>query len=138
VSTDNSMPSDDDLFSVLTRGMPGSAMPSWAHFPEADRWALVFEVRKLARDGIRARLQPSVDDESMTAEEADDLAASKVAAGTTTEPPAEPERSGESLFRGRRLYTTSCQSCHGVTGRGDGVESQIDDHGNPIHPRDLT
>ena len=56
VSTDNKVPTDEDLFRTITRGIPRSAMPDWRHLPELDRWALVYHVRKLAREGYAAKL----------------------------------------------------------------------------------
>ncbi|MBI4477676.1 MAG: c-type cytochrome, partial [Acidobacteria bacterium] len=34
VSTWDGVPTDEDLYRTISRGMPGSAMPSWAHLPE--------------------------------------------------------------------------------------------------------
>ncbi len=48
VSTWEGAATDDDLFQTISRGMPGSAMPSWGHLPEATRWALVAYVKSLA------------------------------------------------------------------------------------------
>jgi hypothetical protein len=36
------------------------------------------------------------------------------------------------------MYAQACASCHGTTGKGDGVEKQFDDKGYPTRPRDLT
>jgi mono/diheme cytochrome c family protein len=47
VSTWERMPTDQDLFNTITRGMPGSAMPSWGHLPEEQRWALVYYVKSI-------------------------------------------------------------------------------------------
>ncbi|HLU48935.1 MAG TPA: cytochrome c, partial [Planctomycetota bacterium] len=52
VSTESSMATDEDLFATITRGMPGSAMPPWAHLSEEDRWALAGEVKRLTREGV--------------------------------------------------------------------------------------
>jgi mono/diheme cytochrome c family protein len=56
VSTDNRVPTDEDLFQTISRGMPGSAMPSWAHLPEQDRRDLVRYVRALTHRGKVLRL----------------------------------------------------------------------------------
>jgi hypothetical protein len=37
VSTWEGVPTDEDLYRTISRGMPGSAMPSWAHLPEIFR-----------------------------------------------------------------------------------------------------
>ena len=44
VSTIDAGPTEEDLFKTITRGMPGSSMPSWAHLSEEDRWGLVYYV----------------------------------------------------------------------------------------------
>jgi mono/diheme cytochrome c family protein len=40
VSTWDDVPTGEDLFRTISRGMPGSAMPSWSHLPERTRWGL--------------------------------------------------------------------------------------------------
>ena len=37
ISTWDGVPTDEDLFRTISRGMPGSAMPSWAHLSEETR-----------------------------------------------------------------------------------------------------
>ncbi len=49
VSTWDNIPTDQDLFRTLSRGMPGSAMPSWAHLPEETRWGLVHYIKSFSR-----------------------------------------------------------------------------------------
>ena len=49
ISTWDGVPTDDDLFRTISRGMPGSAMPSWAHMPEETRWGLVHYVKSFAK-----------------------------------------------------------------------------------------
>lgn len=41
VSTWEQQPTDEDLYMAISRGMPGSAMPSWGHLSEDERWGLV-------------------------------------------------------------------------------------------------
>jgi mono/diheme cytochrome c family protein len=40
-TTSNKTPSDQDLFKIITDGMPGTSMPPWKVLPEKDRWNLV-------------------------------------------------------------------------------------------------
>ncbi|PYO13356.1 MAG: hypothetical protein DMD75_05865, partial [Candidatus Rokuibacteriota bacterium] len=40
-TTANKVPTDQDLFRIITDGMPGTSMPSWAVLPDRDRWNLV-------------------------------------------------------------------------------------------------
>ena len=52
VSTVNLMPSDEDIFNVLTRGMPGSAMVSFGHLSTQERQTLVAYERHLTVTGL--------------------------------------------------------------------------------------
>src|SRR5208282_2240620 len=57
ISSGNYMPSDEDLFGVVTRGMPGSAMFPFGHLSESDRSALIAHVRSLMRASYEERLR---------------------------------------------------------------------------------
>src|SRR5262245_53267337 len=48
------MPSDQDLFRVISDGMPGTSMPPWAVLPEKDRWNVVAYVKAFAADKFKA------------------------------------------------------------------------------------
>jgi anaerobic selenocysteine-containing dehydrogenase len=70
VSTWERVPTDEDLYRTISRGMPGSAMPSWSHLSEEERWALVHcspndthacRVRAFVRNGIVTRLGNTYD-----------------------------------------------------------------------------
>jgi mono/diheme cytochrome c family protein len=124
VSTWEGNPSDRDLFRTITRGMPGSAMPSWGHLPERTRWALVHTVKSFA-------------EEPWEVGPVADRASEEVASGIIQVPP-EPPYDTAAIERARELYEEGCASCHGPTGRGDGAREQIDEKGYPTRPRDLT
>ena len=49
-----------------------------------------------------------------------------------------PNADKASIARGLTLYTASCATCHGPTGRGDGAADQKDSSGMPIRPRDFS
>ena len=121
VSTWEGMPTDEDLFHTISRGMPGSAMPSWAHLPEKARWALVHYVKSLAAEPLAVGA-PTPDDPNR---------------GVIPVPP-EPPLTREALARGAALFQEACAACHGAAGKGDGAQKQIDDLGMPTRPRDLT
>lgn len=125
VSTRGYGPTDEDLFRTISRGMPGSAMPSWAHLPESTRWGLVHYIKSLAREPLEAGSE-----ERLRRGEAPQVA--------LIQPPPEPEDTAESRQRGRALFLENCASCHGVLGRGDGRQHQVDVEGFPTRPRDLT
>lgn len=125
-----SLPSDEDLFQVITRGMPGSSMPAFNYLPEAERRELVRHVKWLTasvKDGQRAN----------KFEEAVKSGAQKPPIAV----PPEPGVTVEALVRGKELYTKlQCANCHGETGVGDGpaAAEQKDSLGLPLPPRDFT
>ena len=115
VSTTTMQVTDQDLFLTITRGMPGSAMPSWESLSPEERWALVYYVRSLTGQGTE-----SINPESVI----------KV--------PKETPKTLEGIARGRQIFAEACASCHGPLGRGDGQQMMRDSAGFPIKPRDLT
>ncbi len=121
VSTWEGVPTDEDLYRSISRGMPGSAMPSWAHLPERTRWGLVHYVKSLAENPITVAPTAEGDAPSGVIQ-------------LTSEPPFD--------YKAREiateLFAQGCAPCHGVSGRGDGTQEQLDDRGFPIRPRDLT
>ena len=125
VSTWERVPTDQDLFNTITRGMPGSAMPSWGYLSEEQRWALVQYVKSFAQKPIvvKPQKQPGADG-----------SAGEGVIQVLPEPPYDTAAKA----RARELYRDACASCHGPTGRGDGAQEQVDEEGFPTRPRDLT
>ena len=111
------LPTDQDLFNTITRGMPGTVMPSWANLSEEQRWQLV-QYTKTFSDRFATERVPE-----------------PVSIG-------EPKpRYAASIDAGRRLYIDAdCASCHGAGGKGDGPASNTltDSWDYPIVPADLT
>jgi mono/diheme cytochrome c family protein len=128
VSTWEGIPTDEDLYRSISRGMPGSAMASWAHLDEADRWALVHHVKTLTKESFE--IPETI---------APDPAAGQYGQGLVVVPP-EPEADRASIARGFELFQQQCARCHGPRGQGDGPSSAtlVDDTGIPIRPRDLS
>jgi len=124
VSTWESKPTPKDLYYTISRGMPGSAMPSWAHLGERQRWSLVHYVLSLARTPIE--YEAAADPEVVGAS----------GEGALRIPP-EPADDVASRARGKELFATACAACHGTEGHGDGVQEQRDDRDFPTSPRDL-
>jgi mono/diheme cytochrome c family protein len=125
VSTWEGVPTDDDLFAAITRGMPGSAMPAWGHLPERTRRALVQYVKSLS--GAAFAVPPA----------ADPTPDGQAGHGVIRVPP-EPADTPESRAKGQEFFADACASCHGPAGRGDGVQAQVDDQGYRTQPRNLT
>ncbi|GIK15982.1 MAG: hypothetical protein BroJett003_09460 [Planctomycetota bacterium] len=134
-TTQNLVPSDDDLLRTISRGMPGSAMPPWGHLPNADLKALVAHVRKLSVEGARARFEPQVRDGKMSFEERDRLVAERTSPGGPIVVPAEPVQDDVRWFRGRTLYLEGCASCHGADGHPRPEAVKFDADGYPVPPR---
>jgi mono/diheme cytochrome c family protein len=116
-------PTDEDLFRVISRGIPGSAMPSWAHLTEHKRWALVHYVKSLGEYPIEL-----ADGETLERGEG------------RIRVPVEPANTAGSIAQGAEFFRETCVKCHGPAGKGDGKSAFTleDDDGVPIRPRDLT
>lgn len=124
------LPSDEDLYRSITRGLGGSSMPAFDYLPEADRRAVVPYVKYLT-----AVLTP--DGRRLNRFEAAQAAGAQAAPITV---PPEPPLTFDSITRGRELYVRlQCVSCHGETGAGDGPSAPtlVDSFGIPIPPRDF-
>ncbi len=97
-----SLPTDDDLFTVVTRGVPNSSMPAFGRLTIEDRWALVEQVKDFA--GRFDRESPR----------------------EPLEIPAAPEFTPELVERGRVAYLEiGCDACHGAEGGGDGRAASV-------------
>ena len=111
------LPTDADLFRTITRGIPGTSMPSWRALSYQDRWALVDYIKTFSK--------------RFASEEA----------GQPLTISAPPEITPEILASGLDLYKQAgCSSCHGDEGDGNGPSAATlqDDWGQPMRPFDLT
>ena len=113
------LPTDQDLFDIITVGMPGSSMPGWETALSADdRWEVVAYI-KTFHDGFKESEAPP---KQITWQE--------------KFPYAE-----ESVEIGKGLYTElGCVECHGNIGRGDGTSAPTltDEWGFQTWPANLT
>lgn len=145
-----SRPLRADLFRTVTRGLAGSAMPTFRLLSEERRWDIVEYVRYLA---IRGEFEQLMLDVAWEDEELPDAAEILEIVQDRWDPKdlravfptvAETPRDPASVERGRALFldrsTAVCFTCHGEGGRGDGpsAEEFKDGWGYPIQPRDLT
>ena len=114
------IPTDEDLFNTITRGMQGTTMPGWGHLPENDRWSLVLYVKSLSKKFEKFKKRGKKH--------------KVVKVGKA------PAVTPASISRGKDLFMTQCSGCHGVEGRGDGVTTRriIDYSSGAIWPRNLT
>ncbi len=111
------IPTDEDLFRVITGGMPGTSMSAWRGLSDEERWLLVYYIKSFSRRLSRARKAPKPI--------------------TIGEPIPMTE---ESIQRGKELYDkVECWKCHGEEGKGDGPSAPTlkDKWGFPIRPGNL-
>jgi len=134
-STQNQVPSDEDLLRTLKRGMPGSAMPPWAHLPPADLKALVAYVREIHVEAIKLELDAGVKDGTYTSDEVSGLLADRTQPGPPIVVPPEPPTDDLRWFNGRRVYLQACAACHGADGHPLVEAVKFDDDGYPDPPR---
>ena len=133
VSSQNLQPTREDIFRTITEGMPGTAMPSWAHLPASDRRALADYVLKLNRDGWYdrgIRLGYSI-------AEAQKFATEMTDPGPPILVPPEPPLTRNGLEEGRTYYLQACAKCHGENGVGKRDPTWRTAEGFPTWSRNL-
>ena len=108
---------DEDIFNVITRGMPGTAMPAWPELADDVRWGLVYYIKSFSEVFKKGKAPAPI----------------KVGVPIPSSP--------DSIKKGEEIFSEmQCDSCHGEVGRGDGdLASDLEtDWETPIFPRDLT
>src|SRR5262245_33681946 len=110
-----SLPTDDDLFRIISRGATGTGMPPWKYLlSDADRWALVDYVKTFDARFASARALKAM---------------------------ALPAPAKASTTRGKDVYAKmQCAKCHGDDGRGVGPSSatMVDAKNRLVNARDFT
>src|ERR1022692_3600948 len=107
------LPTDEDLFNTIGRGLTNSNMPVWNTFTKQQRANLVAYIKIFS---------PRWEKEK---------------AGDPIKIPAEPALTIESIAHGKALFTKlECWKCHGPHGEGDGPSAATltDSKDNPIRP----
>ncbi len=116
------LPTDQDLFDIITNGMPGSSMPEWESALSADdRWELVAYIKTFYSGFQELK-------ESETLPRLINLT-------------GKVKYSQESVEIGKVLYTElGCIECHGNVGRGDGTSAPtlVDSWDHRTWPANLT
>ena len=114
------IPTDDDLYQMLIRGMPGTTMPSWKHFQEVDLKSLILYLKTLSRKFAKFKKKKKKH--------------KLIKVGTP------PPFDQKSLERGKKFFNTTCSGCHGLKGRSDGESTKrnVDIESDAIRPRNLT
>ena len=103
ISTESGeLPTDQDIFNVISNGIPDTSMPGWSSLNEKEKWQTVHYVKTLAE---RFDWYKEIKKVSKIAKIGRPFPATKV-----------------SIERGRNIYMKKleCWKCHGESGRGDG------------------
>jgi mono/diheme cytochrome c family protein len=110
------MPTDDDLFRVVSRGLNGTGMPPWQYLLTADeRWAVIDYLKTFSPRFAQPSAKP-----------------------VTIPAPAGTQRN---VGRGKDVYAKlQCAKCHGEDGRGAGPSAAtlVDAKGRHVNARDFT
>lgn len=123
-----SMPDDGDLLRTITRGVRGTAMPSWQELPEKDRLAVIQYIKyELAAD----RSKP----DKPYLYFVEEPPKAPLFIGQPPAPSLELVKHGQDVWK-----QAKCWECHGEGGKGDGEKAAglKDDFGFPIPPANLT
>jgi cytochrome c oxidase cbb3-type subunit 2 len=105
------LPTDQDLFDTIARGLDRSNMPQWSTFTKQERADLVAWVKHFSPRWANEK------------------------PGTPIEIPPEPEITPERIKAGRDVFArVQCWKCHGVMGQANGPSAATltDDLGRPI------
>lgn len=107
------LPTDEDLYNTIARGLDRSVMPPWNTFTKQERADLVAWIKHFS---------PRWQSEKP---------------GTPIEVPSEPEITAERVKAGQDVFNrVQCWKCHGVEGKANGPSASTlqDDLGRPILP----
>lgn len=105
------LPTDEDLFDTIARGLDRSNMPQWSTFTKQERADLVAWVKHFSPRWTNEK------------------------PGTPIVIPPEPEVTAERIKAGRDVFArVQCWKCHGVMGQANGPSAATltDDLGRPI------
>jgi cytochrome c oxidase cbb3-type subunit 2 len=107
------LPTDQDIFNTIERGLDNSNMPSWVTLTDQNRADLVAFIKTFSPRWLMEK------------------------AGDPIKVPPEPKLTVESIQRGQQLFQKlECWKCHGQQGRGDGPSASTltDNNDQPIRP----
>ncbi len=134
-TTQNQIPTEEDLLRTISRGMPGSAMPPWGHLPQSELIALARFVRQINVDAERTRLEARSAEGKLSKGDIPAQLARRTEPGPPLVVPAEPAFDDLHWYSGRRIYLEACAICHGADGNPVPEAVKFDNEGYPVPPR---
>lgn len=121
------LPTDEDLFSVISRGLPGTAMQPFDSdkikngLTEEERWQVIYYIKTFYKDFS----DPEFDPYKQVAKVSKEISSSS-----------------ESIAKGKEIFKQmKCWECHGESGQGNGPNApKLKDkfRDDPIVPANLT
>lgn len=118
------LPTVEDLLRTINQGVLGTAMPSFQEVSDSEKLAIVSYIRSLRPEFKETKPERL--------------------AITIPEPPKEIFSNKQSLLaaakKGKINFTSSCVTCHGESGIGNGpsADTLVDSNEQPIRPANLT
>ncbi|MCH8851710.1 MAG: cytochrome c [Planctomycetes bacterium] len=140
ISTLNGVPTQEDLEQTVLSGRHFGAMPARPNLTDSEVTLLADYVREINRLGWVDRLieQFEEEEEEYEEEQIEAISRRRVKPGEPIHVPCLPPGFRSDTAVGREIYMARCASCHGATGRGDGLDKPLDERGKQISVRDLT
>ena len=138
ISTMDGAPRREDVAQTIRFGRRFGEMPAHPMLNDREVDLLTDFVLETHRLEWVRRLRSDPENADLDDDEIAEIAAEKVRTESPLEVPPLPADLAPNTAVGRKLYVANCASCHGPTGRGDGLDMPKDDQGKPIEVRDLT
>ncbi len=137
VSTLDGIATKEDVIQSIQHGRINGEMPGGQWLTGDDLSVLADFVIELNRLGWEERLREEFAAEGLSEEEIQEISLERVTTEQPAQTPVPSPSFAADLARGRDLYAQSCASCHGLSGRGDGLDVPRDEQGRAIAVRDL-
>lgn len=138
VSTNNGLPSHDDIKKVIRNGIDGTAMRGLPDLSDSEIDQLAAQTLRLRQVGVKRQVDKSFAEMEVliTAEELASIHSNLVTPGEPIATPDWPEVTPEILSTGSRLFQdATCSQCHHR--QGVGQLPFFDNRGMPSPPRNL-
>ncbi len=115
------LPTDKDIFDIISNGIRGTSMPAWTTLSNDERWKLVTHVKSLAKRFRKSKERGKPEPVP-------------VKVGVPVQSTDESIKKGKALFK-----KLDCWKCHGENGYGNGPNALElkDDWQQPIRPANL-